>query len=92
MTTPEEIFKPLFDEQSKRSGPQKIVPSPEARNITVQDVVECHEKFSNPPEARVDWEKEAEKVWDSACHCGCGDIQERIAKALSAAFEKGRGK
>ena len=61
----------------------------------------------NPPEARVDWEKEAElaarEIYPE-CGCqpqayqgGCDDCVKRskdfvpaIAKALSAAFEKGR--
>jgi hypothetical protein len=57
------------------------------------------DKSSPSPEARVDWAKEASNMfWE--CHCNeqdSGDdecmwckIRKQVAKALSAAFEKGR--
>ena len=60
-------------------------------------VVEEHPKPSPSPEARVDWEKEANKMIDDELYHVTIDgskrrlhLTERIAKALSAAFEKGR--
>ena len=48
--------------------------------------------------SRVDWEKEARKIerkiWESIKTMGYNPqlVETEIAKALSAAFEKGRGK
>ena len=61
-------------------------------------LAELELKTPNPsPEARVDWEKEANKLIDDELYHVTIDgskrrlhLTERIAKALSAAFEKGR--
>jgi hypothetical protein len=77
-------------------------PSPEARcDVHAEQTQGCQRCFPPSPEARVDWEKEADDIIEGFMADGGevdGDwvkssgssLYKRIAKALSAAFEKGR--
>jgi hypothetical protein len=51
----------------------------------------CREPEPSPsPEARVDWKKEARRIYPMLQTDSVKDDIEQLAKALSAAFEKGR--
>jgi hypothetical protein len=76
-------------------------PSPEARcDVHTEQTQGCQRCFPPSPEARVDWEKDAQNMilmWFNYLQIGNGQnyhyfgkLKEELSDALQAAFEKGR--